>query len=232
MSNIKTLLEIIILALLSSIKNISAEQVHIFQIERNGTKVSYRASISKDTFLLHESVIIDVWQKNVSKDSVRIRDFPEGGWTIYDQNDKKYRVPVVYMRAIGEEPKLKAGDSTGGPVNLLNYGITDIHQPYLYGFLPVNRYTARYSVDSIPFTFYVVEPTGEEAEALKQYLDAYLPTNAENFSRFTKPEERDSLLKEKAKNLLRFSESFPNNKYTPQALLDAMYKMDVETQKK
>lgn len=232
MPKIKTLLKILFLLLLLSIKNISAEQVHTFQIERNGAKVSYRASLPKDTFLLYESVIANVWQKNISKETVRIRDFPEGGWTIYDQNRVNYRVPVVDARAVGEGPKLIPGDSTGGSVNLLDYGIEDIHQPYPYGFLPVNRYTARYSVDTMPFIFYVVEPSGEEAEALKQYLGAHLPIKAENLARFTKLEERDSLLKEKAKNLLLFAENFPKSTYTPQALLAAMYKMDAETQNK
>ena len=211
--------------------NTFAEQVHIFQIGHRDSVLEYRISLSKDTFLLYENIYAQVWAKNVSSIPMqctlsRLFDF----WNIADSKGKKYPPPYISHRS-KIAPAIKPQDSTGRIMSF-GYGIKDSLNFTIPALLPTGQYSARHPRDTLPFIFYVIEPTGEDAEALRQYLDAYSPTKLENFIRFSKPEERESLLKEKAEKLFYFSEKLPNSIYTPQALLEAISMTDVEMQHK
>jgi len=214
---------------LLSINNSFVEQVHVFKIGQGDSVLEYRISLAKDSFLPYEVIDAQVWAKNVSSiplqcTLIHLFDF----WNISDSNEKTYPKPYISHRS-KYAPFVKPQDSTGGIMGI-GYGIRDSLNHTIPTFLPTGQYSARHPRDTLPFIFYVVEHAGEEAEALTQYLNSYSPTKMEIFIRFSKPVQRESLLKEKAKNLFYFSEKFPNSSYAPQALLEANWMADVGMQ--
>ncbi|MCI0526943.1 MAG: hypothetical protein L0Y56_05745 [Nitrospira sp.] len=108
-------------------------------------------------------------------------------------------------------------------VDLRTFGVLDTEQVYPYSFLPVGEYTISYRVDSNstdPMKLEVVEPTGNEARALRQFLDAYVPIN-DSVNNRRKGEKRRRGFPEQVERLIAFVDSFPNSVYAAKALSSA-----------
>lgn len=175
--------------------------------------MKYSISLTKDTFLLYEPVFAEIWIKNINSNEVKVQTYSKWeDWVVKDLKGKVYPLPVSRLLAVSSEKIIPAGDSMGGRVDLLVYGIDS--QLYPFGVFPVGDYRVQYQVDtnstgSLAFT--VVEPSGKEAEALKLYSEAYTSTRRgvpTNKSRFVEEVQRLELV----------ADRFPNSVYAPAAL--------------
>lgn len=202
------------------------EQVHIFNREIDGVKLEYRISLPQDTFLIYQGIGVGLWVKNVSQKNISVEKISYNrnpindnhSWSISDSVGKNYPSNFWADRAfVTPAPMLKPCDSIGGTMGLSDHGIIDNNQLYPYDFFPKGTYTAKYPFDSLPFIFYVVEPTGEESEALKLFLDAFYPSRRDTLWKLPS-EERLPLMRESAEKLLQMADRFPKSIYAYDAL--------------
>lgn len=155
-------------------ESVFSAQTRTVRVEQNEALLEYRISIAKDTFLIYEPIIAKVWLKNLSTKTIQT-GFREGeGWVIRDQSGKNYRkfTHDTYLPPVRE---LKPGDSLGGAYGLFDYGVIQSKDGYPFWFFPEGGYRAYYapSGSEMPLIFHVVNPKGEDAEALKLYLAAF-----------------------------------------------------------
>lgn len=207
-----------------------AEQVHVFHREIDGVKLEYRISLPKDTFFIYQPINVKLWVTNLSKKSIPLEkiDYTRNptnnthAWSIQDRNGKNYPSHLwIGYEFITKDPKLKPCDSIGGVMGLNIYGITDTTQLYPHDFFPNGVYTAKYRLDSVPFLFRVIEPTGEEAKALNTYLNAFYPSRWDTINSITSSEERIKLFNKTSVLLLEMVANYPNSLYSPLALSHA-----------
>lgn len=218
----KALLNILFVFLLLSAKKASAGQAHTFQANKEGGKLEYQISLPKDTFFIYEGVSGNVKVKNISSKPIPFEApwWVSDDWVIIDHNGISYSSKEAIHRVVPldwEMPKLKPKDSTEWITGLSDQGTWDTTSLYPSIFFPVGKYTARYPPDTIPFTFYVVEPTGEESEALKVFLDAFYPKRRDVLWKLPR-EERPPLIKESAERFLEMANRYPKSIYAYQAL--------------
>ena len=185
--------------------------------ESTAAKLEYRVTLLQDSFLLYDPVGIELWVKNFGPDTAEVWLDPMQGWILWDQDGKVYP-SSDHVHYTGPEV-ISPGDSLGGLTGLSDHGVV-LPGPYRHRVLPRGEYKIYYKIDSdstLPFNFKVVEPQGEEAKALKQYLDAFSPTSEEKFFKTSRPEKR-KFFAENVKRLLQFADRYPASTYAVTAL--------------
>lgn len=211
-----------------AIRPVWSLETRLLMVSWEKKKVEYRISLTKEIFFIYEPVLAELWIKNPNADTVKIwTQLKWEDWSLQDQNGKYYKLNI-HVTAFPSEIPIPSGDSLGNVRDFRDYGETNPDQPYPYGFLPVGEYKLSYQIGddrtAPPLTFKVVEPTGEEGEALKSYLDAYKPIQrGENFYNAS-TDERIRLNKESMKKLVAFVDRHPKSVYSAHALESASSK--------
>ena len=190
-----------------------------FKESQTKGKLEYRVSLIKDTFILYEPVVAEMWVKNISQDTVRVLDPTVADWIIEDEKGNKY--PPKVLNDVVDQ-RLSPADSFGGTIGIQHHGVS-MPPPYPFFSFPVGKYNATFKVKDFTkiFVFYVVEPKGENAEAIKLYLEAFEPYWGEQFSRAS-PAERIELGKEEVRRLLVVADRYPRSPYANVALTKAI----------
>lgn len=183
-----------------------------------------RVSLNKDTFLLYEPVIGEVWAKNVSSDDAEIYFY--NTWGIQDRNGQDYSpggTTVCFPNGI------KPGDSLGGTIDLFEeaggaLAMVSSGAYYRYRCLafPIGEYKVHppFAPDSISLIFHVVEPWGDEVKALELYLDALSPFTRENY-RSSSVTGGSRLITESVSKLELVADIYPKSVYAGLALSEA-----------
>lgn len=192
-----------------------AAEAQSMVVNRQGAQLEYRVTLTKPVYLLHEPAAGVVWVKNISDKAVTTRVVISEGWFIFDQDGKRFKPQFsdLYLPV-----EIKPGDSLGGVVGLEGYGI--LHRLYRLFYFPLGDYTVYYKVgrdSTARMHFRVVEPTGEDAEALKFFLEANSVTTGKEFFGGG-PEVKDSLFREEVRRLQLLADRYPKSFYAYRAL--------------
>lgn len=206
---------------LVSVRPASCLESRTVLVRRDSAKLEYRISVNKATYLLYEPVIAELCVKNVSNKTAKIYWNITEGWVIHDQSGKLYR-SALHAGMYPPYREIRPGDSLKETAGIQFYGII-IPGPYRTRTFSIGDYEVYHEQAGKNSTirFRVMQPEGEEAEALKVYLSAYEPTADEDYANFPR-DEQDRLRKEEIKRFQILAGRFPKSVYAMPALNSAV----------
>jgi hypothetical protein len=218
----------------------------------NDKQLQFKIGLSKQTFLMGETIWLDATLTNVSSDTVRIFGFfpPCQGPLNIELKDSIGKV-MPYTGSIYEMTHnrgliLNPNEFYYGCFNLLELFNTDrglLHD--IWGKLPPGHYVVRAAYRNIPsveqLEFEVIEPTEGETESYQILQDAFTALRQrESELRTQKLQELvakfpNSVYAEKALRELfeekELLQGFPNSGYTERSLRTLIDKMDSDKKK-
>jgi len=172
-------------------------------------KLKAELKLDKPEYLLREPVWVSIEVTNIGNEDGWFYFNSKTGLVIQDSKGKKYPCKV----RVSQFPvTIKAGETLEDKINLLlDYGISD-NKFKLFGYLPPEKYSVFYNVKkdvkSNSDTFTVMNPKGDELEAMSLLKESYDSLIEKNEKKWDK-----SLSK-----LNELVEKFPTSKYVPCAL--------------